>query len=466
MPTDLPPKPSERSRLWDPEFPFRPKAVPFFYGWVIVAASTVGMIFTIPGQTMGFSVFTDILIEELGLSRLQLSTAYLIGTVLSGFSIPYFGRMFDRIGARRMAVYAALTTGIVLFYLSLSAPLARGLGRLFEPLRVPPAAIAFVVITLGFFLIRGSAQGVLALTGRNMIGKWFDFHRGTALALSGVCTGFAFSVAPRVLDELIRRFGYQGAWIFLGVLTTVGMGAVGWILYRDNPEECGLTMDGPEAAGRKRVLHADAIAHRDYTLAEALRTLPFWTFLLSFAFYSLFGTAITFHIVSVGAEAGIDRTTVIGFFVPMAVVSVSANLFCGWISARTRLKYLLFAMNLAALGAVVGTLNLHHPWGVALFIVGNGYTGGSFVALAGISTPRFFGRRHLGAISGLGMASMVIASGIGPFLFSLSTALTGSYRFAFWVALLVPLTMAVLSTWSDNPQRREPAQGSGSADPD
>jgi MFS family permease len=444
---------SPTHRFWSPHFPFKPGSSPVFYGWVIVAAATIGMVFTIPGQTMGFSVFTDILIDELGLTRLQLSTAYLVGTVLSGFSLPWLGRLFDRWGARRMAVYSASVTGLVLFYLALSAPISRVLGGLASSVGISRSVAAFAVITLGFFMIRASAQGVLALTGRNMIGKWFDYHRGTALAISGVFTGFSFSIAPRVLDGLINAFGYRGAWALLGIATLFGMGTIAWVLYRDNPEECGLQMDGPKAAGKRRILHADAIAHRDYTLAEALRTLPFWVFLLSFAFYSLFGTAITFHIVSLGAESGIDRTTVISFFVPMAVFSVSTNLFCGWISSKTRLKYLLLGMNLAAISSVIGTLNLSHTWGAALFIAGNGICGGSFVALASISTPRFFGRGHLGAISGVGMSTMVIASGIGPFLFSLSTSITGSFRSALWASLFIPGLMALLSTLSDNPQR-------------
>jgi len=446
-------EPPKTSRFWSPNFPFRPASSRVFYGWFIVVAATIGMIFTIPGQTMGFSVFTDILIDELGLSRLQLSTAYLVGTVLAGFSLPVLGRLFDKIGARRMAVYAATATGLILFYLALSARISRGLAGLLGGVGISPVIISFLVITVGFFLIRASAQGVLALTGRNMIGKWFDYHRGTALAISGVFTGFAFSIAPRVLDALIHRFGYSGAWTFLGILTFAGMGLIGWLFYRDNPEECGLQMDGPEAAGKKRVLHEDAIAHRDFTLAEAIRTLPFWAFILSFAFFSLYGTAITFHIVSLGAEAGIDRTTVISYFLPMAFFSVGTNLFCGWISSKTRLKYLLIAMNMAGFFSVYGMLHLSADWGPVLYIAGNGICGGAFVALAGISTPRFFGRKHIGAISGVGMSTMVIASGMGPFLFSLSTTLTGSFQSALWAALLVPLALVLISTRSDNPQR-------------
>ena len=67
--------------IWDVRTPFAPSKCPFFYGWVIVFAATIGSIFSIPGQTMGFSVFTDVLIEELGLTRVELSSAYCLGTV-------------------------------------------------------------------------------------------------------------------------------------------------------------------------------------------------------------------------------------------------------------------------------------------------------------------------------------------------------------------------------------------------
>ena len=436
------------------DFPFAPNRWPFFYGWAIVAAATIVIVMSIPGQTMGFSVFTDTLMEELRLTRLQLSTAYLVGTVLSGFSLPWLGHVFDRVGARHMAVYAALAMGAVLFYLSQSRPISDGIADLLSGVGISHTVVAFSVIALGFYMIRASAQGVLAMSGRNMISKWFDYHRGTALAISGVITGFSFSIAPRVLNELIHRLGYDGAWILLGVLTITVMVGIAWLFYRDNPEQCGMKMDGPQDTGKKRVMHADAIAARDFTQGQALRTLPFWTFTLSFAFYSLFGTAVTFHIVSIGTEAGITRTEVIGYFVPMAAISVSTNLFIGWICARTRLKYLLGLTNLAAIISVYGTITISKAWGLLLFIVGHGITSGAVIGLLGIVVPRFYGRRYMGAIGGVSASITVIASGIGPFVFSLSIAATGSYQMVFWISLTVPAIMLILSTTSDNPQRK------------
>ncbi|MFT4549734.1 MAG: OFA family oxalate/formate antiporter-like MFS transporter [Verrucomicrobiales bacterium] len=443
-------QPKKASRLWQANFPFAPSNVPFFYGWVIVAIATMAILFSIPGQTMGFAVFTDILIEQLGLSRVQLSFAYFIGTIFSGFTLPYLGRVFDRLGARRMVVYSSVATAIVLVYLSQSRRILDAV-----PDFIGRTVAAFIIITIGFYLIRASAQGVLTLSGRNAIGKWFDYNRGKALAVSGVAVAFGFAFAPRALDFLISLFGWSGAWIFLGVITLGLMATLGWVFIRDNPEECGLVMDGLSASNKVRRHNADAIAHRDYTRAEALGTWAFWAFNLSFAFWSMFGTAATFHIVSIGESTGHPRAEIIGYFVPMAVISVMMNVFCGWASTYMRLKYLLIMMNLAALAGFYGTLELETKFGLWCFIGGYGVCGGAFAALTGIVWPRFFGRASLGAISGVGMSSMVIASAIGPLFFSLSKYYTGGYETSLYLSAIFPAMLLVGSFWADNPQRGE-----------
>ncbi len=88
--------------LFHSTFPFHPARLPIFYGWWILVVSSLGIVASIPGQTMGFSVFTPILSKELGLSLSSISTTYLIGTVLAGLFLPQVGRWFDRLGARVM----------------------------------------------------------------------------------------------------------------------------------------------------------------------------------------------------------------------------------------------------------------------------------------------------------------------------------------------------------------------------
>ncbi|MBO24369.1 MAG: MFS transporter [Verrucomicrobiales bacterium] len=428
--------------------PFAPSRFPFFYGWVIVFAATIGSIFSIPGQTMGFSVFTDVLIEELGLSRVQLSLAYCLGTVASGLTLPWLGRVLDRWGERRMAVASVLATGLVLFYLANCGVISQALGQ-----ALPAAAAAFIVIGLGFYMIRAAAQGVLSMTCRNAIGKWFDHRRGLALAISGVLVSFSYSFAPRGLDWLIDRYGYDGAWLRMGVVTIVIMAPIAWLLFRDTPEEAGLEMDGGKVASAAAA-NPDMQIHREFTRGEALRDYSFWVFNLTFSFYGLYATAFTFHILSLASEYQFADERILSLFVPIAATSVLTNLVFGAINARLRLKWLLLVMNLGCLSATLGMLFLDKPGGVPAYVIGNGIASGGFVSLTGIVFPRFYGRLHLGAISGVNMSAMVIASGLGPLAFGLCQQFSGSYRGILVASVFVPTLLALLSLKADNPQRK------------
>ena len=434
--------------IWGVRTRFAPSRFPFFYGWVIVFAATIGSIFSIPGQTMGFRVFTDVLIEELGLSRVQLSLAYCLGTVASGLTLPWLGRVLDRWGERRMAVASVLATGLVLFYLANCGVISQALGQ-----ALPAAAAAFIVIGLGFYMIRAAAQGVLSMTCRNAIGKWFDHRRGLALAISGVLVSFSYSFAPRGLDWLIDRYGYDGAWLRMGVVTIVIMGPIAWLLFRDTPEEAGLEMDGGKVASAAAA-NPDMQIHREFTRGEALRDYSFWVFNLTFSFYGLYATAFTFHILSLASEYQFAEERILSLFVPIAATSVLTNLVFGAINARLRLKWLLLVMNIGCLSATLGMLFLDKPGGVSAYVIGNGIASGGFVSLTGIVFPRFYGRLHLGAISGVNMSAMVIASGLGPLAFGLCQQFSGSYRGILVASVFVPTLLALLSLRADNPQRK------------
>ena len=54
-----------------------------FFGWRIVGLASITGAMTGPGQTIGVSVFIDHFIGDLGVSRSEVSTTYLIGTLAS-----------------------------------------------------------------------------------------------------------------------------------------------------------------------------------------------------------------------------------------------------------------------------------------------------------------------------------------------------------------------------------------------
>jgi cyanate permease len=101
-----------------------------------------------------------------------------------------------------------------------------------------------------------------------------------------------------------------------------------------------------------------------------------------------------------------------------------------------------------------GLLLMPGKGAMALTVAGMGLAGGCFGLLMNNTNPRFFGRRHLGAINGLTSSIIVIASALGPATFSLSRLGTGGYDLVFAVAVGAGLLLALAALKADNPQRK------------
>ncbi len=429
--------------------PFSPGKSPIFYGWIILIAGTIGMVMSIPGQTMGVSVFTDYLIDALKISRDQISFAYLVGTTISAFLLRRAGVLYDRFGARIMAFVTAILLALILLIFSNIDRYAFWLQcrvTLFSP-----AAITIAVMIAGFFLLRFLGQGVLTMVSRNMVMKWFDHHRGLANGLMGVFVSFGFSYSPRLINSLIEADGWRGAWIFLAGIIGVAFSILVLIFFRDNPEECGCSADGNLPVPKKRAITSPSTALKNYSLEEARRTFSFWIFTLTLSIFSLYITAMTFHIVSIFQSAGMSRNEAIAIFLPASVISVAFHLFGSWISDYIKLKYILL-VHAIGLMLSMGALPFlgDNNTAIWILILGNGVAGGTFGILSSVTWPRFFGLKHLGEIAGYSLAWAVAGSAMGPFLFSLSFSHLGSYGPAAVACLSVTVVLFFLAFKAEN----------------
>ncbi|MCH8539203.1 MAG: MFS transporter [Opitutales bacterium] len=342
-----------------------------------------------------------------------------------------------------------------LLYFSQADHLARALG---EILRAETVA-AFGIVLLGFFFIRYWGQGVLTLASRNMAGKWFNRYRGIAIGFSSVTVSITFSASPSLLNLLVETLGWRGAWSVLGIGIGFGVALFIWYFFRDNPEECGLQMDGRDPLPPEQETNEDLIIYRDYQRADALRTYAFWIFTIGFSWHALLFTAYAFHVVDIGRFVGIGRQEMFLLFFYAAFVSVVTNLAAGWLSTYIRLRNLLILQNLT-----LGAFALAFVYTESLFllkvivVISMGIGGGLWGNLNSIVYPRFFGRQHVGAISGFAMSAIVIASALGPYFFSLYEGFRGDYQGIFLLCGLVSLLLAVGSFWGLNPQRKEKPQ--------
>ncbi|QGY47152.1 MFS transporter [Maribellus comscasis] len=429
-------------------FPFSPNKIPFFYGWIILFASTVGVLASAPGQTTGVSTFTDYLIDAIGISRTQLSTAYMVGTIGSSLVLTWAGKMYDKYGARWVGMIVAVALAFILIFLSQSDRIINFFVSDINSGFYIGFAVAVLMIL--FFMLRFSGQGVLTMVSRNMLMKWFVARRGFVNGISAIFVALGFSVAPLTFDMLIQGTSWRMAWLLMAAFIGIFFVLFVFLFFRDNPEDLDMIPDGEKHANKEH----DVIIKpfKQFTLSEAKKTMSFWLFSIPLAMYALYITGFTFHLVSIFENAGLSREKALAVFIPVSVISVALSLGGGWVSDRIKLKYLLYLIFIGEILALVCLANLNGGIFYFGFILGNGIASGLYNVLMAVTWPRFYGRENLGRITGFVMSLIVFASALGPMLLSFSFLKTGNYSIGFYVLALIILAALFLAYKADNPQ--------------
>ena len=390
---------------------------------------------------MGVSVYTDHLISNLNLSRIEISTSYMIGTLSSALVMTRAGIFYDRFGARVAAAGSAMGLGICLILLSQSVNITSFLSTL---INISGKKVAFVFMILGFFGIRFFGQGVLTLVSRGMVMRWFEAHRGFAAAIMGIFTSFGFSFAPRVLQSLIDHSSWDRSWMYIGITMMLMITPFIIVVFRDSPEDCDMEMEEGVhiQTGSKEKKNVPV---KSQTLDEARRDPQLWCYVAVLFFWSLYNTAFTFHIISIFASLGKTTSQAVAIFLPISFISVGFRFMGSWLSDIIDMKYQFYVF---ILSMIVGAYSLTLPYTsltTILLICGFGIANGLFGVLNSVTWPKLYGREHLGAISGMAMSFMVAGSALGPWSFSLMEKIWGHYRLTGWLGVIAAALIGIVA---------------------
>ena len=413
------------------------RRTPFFYGWVVAAAGTFGMVMTSPGQTYAISIFIEQFIVDLGLSRSVVSTFYTIGTLVGSLALPYVGRQVDGRSPRLMVGVIAALFGLSCLYMSL---VQNGW-----------------MLLIGFVLVRMLGQGSLGLVSTYIINQWWMRRRGTVNGISGVAMALlGVGAYPNLVNWLIPLVGWRTTYAILGLALLLVMVPVGVLFFRGRPELYGLRPDGATLrspqVGSSQAGPSEPVED-NWTAAEATRTRAFWTIILGLASISMLSTGLTFHMVSIFADNALPAALAAAVFVPIAVTTALVNLVSGVLVDRIPVRVVL----VIALGLQVAALWMAQMLDGAASAIAYGVVLGALMGLmrtvSTVALASYFGRLHLGSISGVASTTLVAASALGPLPMALARDLLGSYGTTLLVLSLIPLALAVLAAGMRKPVR-------------
>jgi len=403
---------------------------PVYYGWIVLAISTLGMAATLPGQTAGVSLFIDAFIEDLGLSRSAVSWFYTAATVLGSLALPLVGRLLDRFGPRRMAV------GIIACFAASCVGMSWVSG--------------WIGVFVGFVCLRGFGQGALGLINNHSVNLWFERRRGLAVGILGLGMAGATALFPPLIDEGIQAYGWQTTYLIMGGLLAVTMLPLGALLYRDAPERYGLSADEPTSPTDSASV--DDATVRGVEPDTAYRTWTFWLFTVAGVCTAGFGTGLLFHHFSILEEVGVGRDLAAQFFIPLGVVTAVFNVGTGWLVDRYPPRFLL-GLQLTLFGAMMGLLPAVNTT-VEVWAYGSvfGVAQGMQQALLGSAYAYYFGRLHHGTIRGLANTVFIGGTAIGPAVLALGPDFMSGFAPILWIITPIPLLLALASfgAWALN----------------
>jgi sugar phosphate permease len=417
-----------------------PLAVPFYYGWFVVALSFLANL-TAAGIRSAPSVLIHPLEAEFGWSRTAIASAASLNLLLLGLFAPVGGWLIDRVGPRRV-ILGSLTT------------IAVGLSA-----AIFVQEIWQLILVWGIVL--GIATGVTPALGASIASRWFVSRRGLAIGIMTNANAAGQVVYLPLLMAIIVFSGWRSALMAMAAASAVLIPVI-WLWMRDNPAEVGLE---PYQSARESDLRQRSGAYtRDdirpisiSALPEVFKTSTFW--ILSGCFLICGVTAnglIGTHLIPHAIERGIPQLTAATAVGIMGGASFIGTTFSGWLVDRIDPRKVL-AVVYALRGSSLFILPfVSEPIGLFVFA---GMYGLDWYASGPATTTiiaRSFGSERVGRIFGLVFVFHQLGGASAAILGGWARVQFGDYQYAFLTGGCLGLVAACLALTIRRTERTEP----------
>ncbi len=428
--------------------------LPVYYGWVIFALANLPSFGARPVASVAvLSVFVIPMTDEFGWSRGLFSGAVSLGAVCGLLMSPFAGRLIDRYGSGLILAGCSAVVGVC----------ALGLAA------VTQAWSFYAIYVPG----RAVFSSPLELGTTTAISNWFIRRRPMALAWFGAVQGVGLGLLPLAAAMLIDGFGWQTAWVALGVFTLATGVLPPLLLMARRPEDMGLApderseTDGKDASTLtlpRREREAAAWRDVDYTVREALRTPAFYIL----AFFSMVGfmaqAGVSLHQTAHYVDAGVSHGQAALVATAFALGQIPGGMVWSLVGRRAPVRVMLAVSAVWVAGGVFGIGFTHLLlWGIVFgFLFGAGV--GGLHTLLRLAWADYYGRVNLGAIRGLTLPAQIGGQAIGPVVSGFMFDASGGYLVPF-VIFGSAVALAALLVLAAVPPTRRRVTDSGISPP-
>lgn len=363
-----------------------------------------------------FPLFVEPMEKELGWSRDQLYGALSAGLLVAGLcSIPV-GAWIDRGHGRKLMLGGSLLAAVLLLLWS----------------RVHTLPM-FYVVWLGL----GACQSVtLYEAAFAVITRVYGPRYRQAILVMTFLGGLASTFGIPFAQLLIERIAWRPT---LEVMAAIILGVAFLIhgLFVPGPKETPVPIgEAPKAADNRP---------KASPLGAAIRVPAFWGLVVAFSGYGLAFSAMSFHLIPLLAERGVQIGVVMAIIAligPMQVVG-RVLLMAGQRHVTTIQLgagiYFAFPITMAMLA-----LGINDVYGLILFAILYGVANGLLTILRGMAVPEFIGPEGYGVVSGALTMPTNIMRAAGPLMAAFAWSYFGNnYTPVLWGLTAIMLVAAL-----------------------
>ncbi|MBV1689004.1 MFS transporter [Novosphingobium sp. G106] len=380
--------------------------------WPLALACTLGVSGSAMFAFVG-GVYMESVTSEFGWSRAQYSSAFMLMMVSGLFIGPAVGSLIDRVGPRKVALFAIVPFALTISLFGLVT------GKLWQ----------WYGICLLLALFQG---GISQIVWVKAIVARFKRSRGLAIAVTLAGLGFGSFIWPLLAAFCIDAFGWRAAFPLMATLYVVVALPLAFLFLHGPP----VVVDdrGRGAAGQ--------------SISHALRSRSFIGLVSAAGLFSAAYYGLSVHFVPVLKVSGMDLRAAAGVAGLIGVFSVMGRLTTGFLLDRlpTRLVGVIaFLLPLGAVGLLLAFPgSLPAAIGAVTFL---GFASGAELDIVTYIAARRFGQEVFGAIYATFMAIISVCASIGPVV--AGALFDASQTYSGYLAIVAPMVIvaALLVAW-------------------
>ena len=395
----------------------------FKRGWRVLVASFVGIgVSSVGLMNYSAGIFIRPLEAAFGWSRADIGASAILSTLAFLVTVPFAGRLIDRVGLRIITPISLLLYALGIFALS------RMQGNL---------ALYYAIVVA--MTVVGICSTPIAFT--RAVNVWFERNRRLALGLALTSTGVAAVALPKFLTPYIEVNGWRAGYVLLGLIVLCATPLV-WLWIRDDPLQ-----EGAQTPESRSLLVG-------MTFFQARRDHIFWRLAAIFFLVAMAVNGLIVSFIPLLEDAGLGATQAGSFAAVVGFSVMVGRLLTGFIIDKVFAPYV--AATVFGLGAI--GLLLFALFGLPLTLaaaVALGFAMGAEVDLIGYLVTRYFGIADYGQIYGALYSIFLVGAGLSPMIAGLIHDTLGDYQAALLGAsallIVASLLLVGLSRFPDWP---------------